>query len=103
MADQTQEQHRKEPEEMGKGGGGSPSVVINGGDNENKEDDKSNSESSAARCLSTLISSIIQEFDSRAEETLRSQDQLSFALDRLTGGYYYHFFFYFGLPRELKI
>lgn len=96
MADQTQEKHRRESEDMGKGGGGgSPSVVINGGDNENKGDDKSNSESSAARCLSTLISSIIQEFDSRAEETLRSQDQLSFAIDRLTGGYYYHFFFLF--------
>nr|GMD57905.1 uncharacterized protein LOC109178227 isoform X3 [Ipomoea batatas] len=35
--------------------------------------------------LSTLISSVIREFDSRADATSSSQDQLSFALDRLTG------------------
>ncbi|XP_027127378.1 uncharacterized protein LOC113772467 isoform X1 [Coffea eugenioides] len=44
----------------------------------------SSEESSLGRCLSTLISTIIQDFDNRAEHTLRSQDQLSFALHRLT-------------------
>ena len=46
----------------------------------------SSEESSLGRCLSTLISTIIQDFDNRAEHTLRSQDQLSFALHRLTAG-----------------
>ncbi|CAK9157784.1 unnamed protein product [Ilex paraguariensis] len=42
------------------------------------------SESSLANGLSSVISSIIRDFDSRAEATVRSQDQLSYAIDRLT-------------------
>ncbi|KAF7141490.1 hypothetical protein RHSIM_Rhsim06G0238300 [Rhododendron simsii] len=44
----------------------------------------SNSSSVVARGLSSMISSVIRDFDARAEETGRSQDQLSFAIDRLT-------------------
>lgn len=51
------------------------------------DDDAANvcdSSSVVARGLSSMLSSVIRDFDSRAEETGRSQDQLSFALDRLT-------------------
>ncbi|KAL3503716.1 hypothetical protein ACH5RR_038165 [Cinchona calisaya] len=80
MADGTPEEHPEEhtsPE-------ASPSVVLIDSGGDDKNDNKS-SESSTGRCLSTLISSIIQDFDNKAEDTIRSQDQLSFALDRLTG------------------
>ncbi|KAA8523466.1 hypothetical protein F0562_009889 [Nyssa sinensis] len=42
------------------------------------------SDSSLSRGLSSILSSVIRDFDFRAEETVRSQDQLSFAIDRLT-------------------
>ncbi|KAK3033100.1 hypothetical protein RJ639_036459, partial [Escallonia herrerae] len=42
------------------------------------------SESSLAKGLSSIITSVIKDFDSKAEDTVRSQDQLSFAIDRLT-------------------
>ncbi|KAI3451380.1 hypothetical protein Pfo_008045 [Paulownia fortunei] len=45
----------------------------------------SSSNSSVAEGLYSLISSVMTGFDSRAEATARSQDQLAFALDRLTG------------------
>uniref|UniRef100_A0A5B7BBL8 Biogenesis of lysosome-related organelles complex 1 subunit 7 n=1 Tax=Davidia involucrata TaxID=16924 RepID=A0A5B7BBL8_DAVIN len=41
------------------------------------------SDSSLARGLSSILSSVIRDFDSRAEDTFRSQDQLSFNIDRL--------------------
>lgn len=43
------------------------------------------SDSLVSEGLYTLISSVMTGFDSRAESTSRSQDQLAFALDRLTG------------------
>ncbi|KAK6118011.1 hypothetical protein DH2020_048244 [Rehmannia glutinosa] len=45
----------------------------------------SSSNSSVAEGLYSLISSVMTGFDSRAEATSRSQDQLEFSLDRLTG------------------
>lgn len=42
-----------------------------------------------ARGLSSTLATVIRDFDSRAQDTLRSQDQLSFALDRLTRGFYF--------------
>jgi len=39
-----------------------------------------------ARGLSSMLSSVITDFDCRANQTLRSQDHLSSVLDRLTGG-----------------
>ncbi|KAI8011433.1 hypothetical protein LOK49_LG06G00087 [Camellia lanceoleosa] len=44
----------------------------------------SSSSSSVAKGFSSVLSSVITDFDSRAEDTVRSQDQLSFAIDRLT-------------------
>ncbi|KAM7479264.1 hypothetical protein LguiA_027477 [Lonicera macranthoides] len=40
--------------------------------------------SSMAKGLSSIISSVLRDFDSQAQDTVRSQDHLSFALDRLT-------------------
>lgn len=42
------------------------------------------SDSDLAKGLSSIISTVIRDFDSRAEETIRSQVQLSFSIDRLT-------------------
>ncbi|XP_016491972.1 uncharacterized protein LOC107811530 isoform X1 [Nicotiana tabacum] len=56
------------------------SVAVDG------DDDNSDASNSAlAKGLSTIISSIIREFDDSAAATSRSQDQLSSTLDRLTG------------------
>ncbi|XP_060189046.1 uncharacterized protein LOC132617993 [Lycium barbarum] len=52
-----------------------------GGDGVNNND---TSNSPLAKGLSTIISSIIKEFDDSAAATCRSQDQLSSTLDRLT-------------------
>lgn len=46
----------------------------------------SDSTSSMAKGLSSIISSVLRDFDSQAQDTVRSQDHLSFALDRLTRG-----------------
>lgn len=65
------------------------SAVGDGGDKCGNVDDTntaSSSNSAMADGLSRLISSVMTAFDSRAEATGRSQDQLAFALDRLTGG-----------------
>ncbi|CAH9052946.1 unnamed protein product [Cuscuta epithymum] len=54
----------------------------------NVNDSNANSPTSVSaigEALSALISSVIREFDGRADATSRSQEQLSFALDRLTG------------------
>lgn len=50
------------------------------------------SDSDLAKGLSSIMSTVIRDFDSRAEETIRSQDQLSFSIDRLTRGNYKVFF-----------
>ncbi|CAA2981844.1 uncharacterized protein LOC111402381 [Olea europaea subsp. europaea] len=59
-----------------------PSVVVNG---EDCNSNATSSNSSVAKGLSSLISSTITDFDSTAEATSRSQEQLAFSLDRLTG------------------
>lgn len=46
------------------------------------------SESDLGKGVSSIISTLITDFDSRAQQTILSQDQLSFSIDRLTGGYY---------------
>ncbi|XP_042054558.1 uncharacterized protein LOC121799301 isoform X2 [Salvia splendens] len=64
------------------------SAVGDGGDKYGDADDTntaSSSNSALADGLSRLISSVMTAFDSRAEATGRSQDQLAFAIDRLTG------------------
>lgn len=64
----------------------SPSVVVIGGDDDSCSNTSSSSASSMAKGLATFISSILEDYDSRAEATISSQNQLTFALDRLTGG-----------------
>lgn len=39
-----------------------------------------------ARGISSVLVSVIRDFDSRAQDTLKSQDQLSSSIDRLTSG-----------------
>lgn len=39
-----------------------------------------------AKGLSSMLSNIIRDFDSKADDTLKSQSQLSSSLDRLTSG-----------------
>ncbi|KAI9116530.1 hypothetical protein K1719_012697 [Acacia pycnantha] len=53
-------------------------------DNKANSDPKGNSSDVLAKGLSTMLSTIISDFDYRAQETFKSQDQLHFALDRLT-------------------
>ncbi|PKI47675.1 uncharacterized protein LOC116195417 [Punica granatum] len=72
-----------------------PSVVAasNGDDREGSESsvndgsgalDGKSSRDALAKGISSLLSSVIKDFDSRAQDTLRSQDQLSSSIDRLT-------------------
>ncbi|CAH9083764.1 unnamed protein product [Cuscuta europaea] len=61
-----------------------PSGAININDNEGNANSPS-SVSAMGEALSALISSVIREFDGRADATSRSQEQLSFSLDRLSG------------------
>lgn len=72
-----------------------PSVAVasNGQDREPPEssnDDDSgavgdkSSRDALAKGISSLLSSVIKDFDSRAQDTLRSQDQLNSSIDRLT-------------------
>lgn len=57
-------------------------------DSEAESDPMAKSSDVVAKGLSAMLSTIIRDFDCRAEETFKSQDQLSFALDRLTRGYF---------------
>ncbi|GAA0163067.1 hypothetical protein LIER_43629 [Lithospermum erythrorhizon] len=52
----------------------------------NSTSQTSSSSSAIANGLSSLLSSVIKDFDSRAESTINSQDQLGSSLDRLNGG-----------------
>ena len=54
----------------------------------NDDDPLAKSSEVLARGLSSMLSSVIKDFDFRARETLSSQDQLSSAIDRLTRGCY---------------
>lgn len=56
------------------------------GDNTTNNNPTSDSTSSMAKGLSSIISSVLRDFDSQAQDTVRSQNHLSFALDRLTRG-----------------
>ncbi|KAG8383728.1 hypothetical protein BUALT_Bualt04G0044000 [Buddleja alternifolia] len=84
MADENPDEHPK-----GTIAGDPLPIAPNGG---NKREDinymitASSSSSSVTEGLYSLISPVIIDFDSRAEATARSQEELSFALDRLTGG-----------------
>ncbi|KAL2467022.1 Biogenesis of lysosome-related organelles complex 1 subunit 7 [Abeliophyllum distichum] len=78
MSDETLDDHPRDS-----GSDELPSVVVNGDDSNSNA---TSSNSSVAKGLSSMISSIITDFDSKAEATSHSQEQLAFSLDRLTGG-----------------
>lgn len=81
MADGNPDDHKQDST-----AGDLPGGETDGDDNIDDIITASSSNSAVAEGLSSLISSIMTTFDSRAEATARSQDQLAFALDRLTGG-----------------
>ncbi|KAL0332769.1 UNVERIFIED_CONTAM: hypothetical protein Scaly_2178400 [Sesamum calycinum] len=83
MADGNPDDHQEDSTAVGVSG-----AVGYSRDSCDKLDDittASNSNSAVAEGLYSLISSVLTGFDSRAEATVRSQDQLAFTLDRLTG------------------
>lgn len=55
---------------------------------ENPQESESDNKSSDALAiaLSSMLTAVIKDFDSKAQDTLQSQDQLVSAIDRLTGG-----------------
>ncbi|GLT55303.1 hypothetical protein SLA2020_284400 [Shorea laevis] len=68
--------------------GSSESSVAFQHENQKSESDVVQCSSDAvAKGLSSTLATVIRDFDSRAQNTLRSQDQLSFAIDRLTRGF----------------
>ena len=78
-----------------------PSVSTgeNTGSNENdsqeSESESNNNRTDAlGKALSTMLANVIKDFDSKAQDTLNSQDKLNSAIDRLTRG---KFFFFFNL------
>ncbi|KAH9779806.1 Biogenesis of lysosome-related organelles complex 1 subunit 7 [Citrus sinensis] len=54
---------------------------------ENPQESESDNKSSDALAiaLSSMLTAVIKDFDSKAQDTLQSQDQLASAIDRLTG------------------
>ncbi|XP_037495779.1 uncharacterized protein LOC105646226 isoform X1 [Jatropha curcas] len=64
----------------------------------NTEDEINKSSDALAKGLSTMLANVIRDFDSKAQETLKSQDQLNSAIDRLTRD---EFFIGFGWVLEL--
>lgn len=48
--------------------------------------DGAESSDALARAISSMLGSVIRDFDYRAENASKSQDELSFAIDRLTRG-----------------
>lgn len=58
--------------------------ATDGGDSKN--DNIASTSSSLGKGLSYTISTIIRDFDSQAQQTSRSKDQLSSSIDRLTRG-----------------
>lgn len=61
----------------------------------NQDDSELNFKSSdaLARGISSMLGTVIRDFDCKAENAAKSQDQLSFAIDRLTGGIVIAFLF----------
>uniref|UniRef100_A0A2C9VRM9 Biogenesis of lysosome-related organelles complex 1 subunit 7 n=1 Tax=Manihot esculenta TaxID=3983 RepID=A0A2C9VRM9_MANES len=50
----------------------------------NADNENNRSSDALAKGLSTMLASIIRDFDSKAQDTLKSQDHLNCAIDRLT-------------------
>lgn len=54
----------------------------------NANNENNRSSDAFAKGLSTMLASIIRDFDSKAQDTLKSQDYLNCAIDRLARGHY---------------
>lgn len=90
---------------------GSRSVTLQSPDpsNANPQSSESNNKAPAvnggsdalAKGLSSILATVIRDFDSKAQATLGSQDQLSSALDRLTRGIIRNGFFIFSFLIEI--
>lgn len=65
-----------------------PSISPNGDIEEENEIANMNlgDSNALANGLSSMLMNIMRDFDSKADDTLKSQSQLSFSLDRLTSG-----------------
>ncbi|KAK9274978.1 hypothetical protein L1049_022235 [Liquidambar formosana] len=74
-----------------------PSVVVGGGgdggagvaadastSDETEPNDTVKSPEALAKGISSMLATLIRDFDSKAEDAVKSQDQLCFAMDRLT-------------------
>ncbi|KAJ0102966.1 hypothetical protein Patl1_05103 [Pistacia atlantica] len=68
----------------------SPNGDANKTPEESELNNTINTKSSEAlpKALSCMLTSVIKDFDSKAQDTLQSQDQLASAIDRLTRGHY---------------
>lgn len=64
---------------------------------ENQSENEILQSEALAKALSSTLTTVIKEFDSKAQQTSTSQDQLSQSLDRLTRGNQTGFFFFFFL------
>ncbi|KAJ0671730.1 hypothetical protein HanOQP8_Chr13g0488931 [Helianthus annuus] len=63
-----------------------PTTTVTTADDDTNNNNNSSTSSQMANGLSYTISTIIRDFDTQAQHTSRSQDQLSSAIDRLTNG-----------------
>ncbi|MFS7928886.1 putative snapin/Pallidin/Snn1 [Helianthus anomalus] len=61
-----------------------PTTTVTTADDDTNNNNNSSTSSQMANGLSYTISTIIRDFDTQAQHTSRSQDQLSSAIDRLT-------------------
>ena len=74
---------------------------VNGHDDDDDDDDpnanlnvespQNQNDDALARGLSSILSTVMSDFDSEAQDTILSQHHLSSALDRLTGGAFFFF------------
>lgn len=73
------------------------SVSVHETENQSENESQRLQSEALAKALSSTLTTVIKEFDSKAQQTSTSQDQLSQSLDRLTRGNQTGFFFFFFL------
>ncbi|KAJ0045308.1 hypothetical protein Pint_04982 [Pistacia integerrima] len=90
MEETTSQNHRDSADETNVSVQINMNSSPNGDANETPEESELNntintkSSEALAKALSCMLTSVIKDFDSKAQDTLRSQDQLASAIDRLT-------------------
>lgn len=62
--------------------------IQNQNQNQNDNQNSQPESEAVAKGISSTLGTVISDFDSRAQATLTSQDQLSSSIDRLTRGYF---------------